>query len=104
MSQPWNPPPPSYTAPTTAPNNNLVLAIIATVISVLFCCVPHGVVSLIFALQVNKKAEAGDTQGALNAAKQAKMWAFISIVLAVLGLIIGMIFGVLNTFLTYSRG
>lgn len=102
MSQPWNPPPPSYSA-TPAPNNNLVLAIIATVVSVMFCCIPHGVVSLIFALQVNKKAAAGDIQGALGAAKQAKMWAFISIVVAVIGLVIGIIFGVLNTLLNYGR-
>lgn len=97
MSQPWNPPPPPATPP---PNNNLVLAIIATVISVMFCCIPHGVVSLIFATQVNKKASAGDMQGALNSARQAKVWAFVSIALAVIGLVIAIILGVLNVVLT----
>lgn len=93
MSQPWTPPPPPGGAP---PNNNLVLAIIATVVSVIFCCIPHGVVSLIFATQVNKKAAAGDMGGALNAARQAKMWGFISIALAVIGLIVAFVLGVLN--------
>ena len=62
MSQPWNPPP--VNASSQAPNNNLVFAIIATVVSVIFCCIPHGLVSLIFALQVDKKAAAGDIAGA----------------------------------------
>jgi hypothetical protein len=96
MSQPFNPPPPPGGA---APNNNLVLAIIATVVSVLFCCIPHGVVSLIFALQVNKKAESGDMAGAMNAAKQAKLWGFVSIGVAVVGFVIALLFGVLNAVL-----
>jgi ABC-type Fe3+ transport system permease subunit len=95
MSQPWNTPPSSQ-----APNNNLPLAIIATVVSVLFCCLPHGLISLIFALQVNKKAAAGDTQGALNAAKQAKTWAIVSIIVAVIGLVVAIFFGALNAILS----
>ena len=71
MSEPWTPPPPGN-APATVPNN-LVLAIIATVVSIMGCCLPHGLVSLFFATQVNKKAAAGDIQGATDAAKQAKM-------------------------------
>jgi len=98
MSQPWNPPPAGIPAQT--PNNNLVLAIIATVVSVLFCCLPHGLISLIFALQVNKKAAAGDIQGALNSAKQAKTWAIVSIIVAVIGLVVGLFFGVLNAILS----
>jgi hypothetical protein len=97
MSQPFNPPPPPG---GVAPNNNLVIAIIATVVSVVFCCIPHGVVSLIFALQVNKKAEAGDMLGAMNAAKQAKLWGFISIGVAVVGFVIALLFGVLNAVLS----
>ena len=96
MSQPWNPPPIS----SEAPNNNLPFAIIATVVSVLFCCIPHGLVSLIFALQVNKKAAAGDMQGALNSAKQAKTWAIVSIIVSVIGLVVAIFFGVLNAILS----
>ena len=98
MSQPWNPPPLNASSP--APNNNLVLAIIATVVSVLFCCLPHGLISLIFALQVNKKAAVGDMQGAVNSAKQAKTWAIVSIIVAVIGLVVGIFFGVLNAILS----
>jgi hypothetical protein len=77
-----------------------VLGILATVVSVMFCCLPHGLISLIFALQVNKKAAAGDVQGALGAAKQAKTWGIVSLVLSVVWLVIAIFLGVLNVLLT----
>ena len=52
-----------------------------------------GVISLIFAMQVGKKEAAGDTAGALNAAKQAKMFAWIFIILGVVALILNIVFG-----------
>jgi|SRR2546423_6474775 len=90
MSQNWTPPPPA--GGSAAVPNNLVLAIIATVVSVIFCCLPHGLVSLIFALQVNGKAAAGDIDGANRAAKNAKTWGMVSIILAVVGLVCWIIY------------
>ncbi len=95
MSQPWTPPPPPFSGPATI-GNHLPLAVIATALSFFFCCLPHGLVSLIFALQVDKKAGTGDIQGATNAAKQAKLWAIISIIVAAVGLVISLAFGVLG--------
>ena len=90
----WTPPPPPG---MPAPNNNLTLAIIATVVSVVFCCgLPHGLISLVFATQVNKKVAMNDMVGAVNSARQAKMWALVSIVIAVLGIVIGFALGILN--------
>ena len=80
MSQDWTPPPASGT-PSTVPNY-LVLAIIS-----LFCCLPLGVVAIIFAAQVNGKVAAGDTAGALDASKKAKMFSYISIGLGLAGII-----------------
>jgi ABC-type Fe3+ transport system permease subunit len=99
MSQPWTAPPPpgTYGQP---PDNNLVIAIIATAVSFLFCCIPHGLISLIFATQVNKKAQMGDMQGAVNSAKQAKTWAIVSIIVSVIGLVISIFFGILNAVLS----
>jgi hypothetical protein len=93
MSQPLNAPPPVSGVAGTVPNN-MVMAIIATVVSVMGCCLPHGLVSLMFAMQVGKKEAAGDIEGAKNAAKQAKMWAWISIIAGALGLVLSLIFGV----------
>ncbi|SRR5258708_7702720 len=86
-------PPPPLNSTATVPNN-MVIAIIATVVSVMGCCLPHGLVSLYFSTQVNKKAAAGDIEGATNAAKQAKMWAWISIIVGALSIVLSFFFGV----------
>jgi t-SNARE complex subunit (syntaxin) len=78
----------------------MVLAIIASVVSLFICCLPHGVVSLIFALQVNKKEAAGDIDGATKAAKQAKMFAWISIIVSAITLILWFVFGIFSVILT----
>jgi len=53
----------------TPPPNYLVFAILATI----FCCQILGIVSIVFAAQVNSKWNSGDTQGALIASKNAKL-------------------------------
>jgi hypothetical protein len=89
MSQEWTPPP-SSGAPASVPNY-LVLAIIS-----LFCCLPLGIVGVIFAAQVNGKVAAGDTAGALDAAKKAKMFSYISIGLGLVWIIVWIILTVLG--------
>ena len=88
MSQEWTPPP-SSGAPASVPNY-LVPAIIS-----LFCCLPLGIVGVIFAAQVNGKVAAGDTAGALDAAKKAKMFSFIAIGLGLAGIVCYVLFVVI---------
>ncbi len=54
--------------------NYLVQSILATV----FCCLPLGIVAIIFAAQVNGKIQAGDMPGALSASKNAKTFCWIA--------------------------
>ena len=70
MAQEWTPPPSSGTT-TTVPNY-LVPAIISAV-----CCFPLGIISIIFAAQVNGKVASGDIQGAMDASKKAKLFSYI---------------------------
>jgi len=70
------------------PANNLVFAILATI----FCCLPLGIVSIVFASQVNSKWAVGDTQGAYDSAAKAKRFAIWSVVLGVVG---GVLYGIL---------
>lgn len=54
--------------------NNLVWAILTT----LFCCLPMGIVSIVYATQVDGKRAAGDLAGARQAADKARFWALMS--------------------------
>lgn len=74
MSQDWTPPP----AAGAAIPNYLIPAIIS-----IFCCTPLGIVATIFAAQVNGKVASGDTAGAADASKKAKLFAYIAIGLGV---------------------
>ena len=55
--------------------NHLVKAILATG----FCCLPLGIVAIVFAAQVNGKLDIGDYAGATIASEQANMYGNISI-------------------------
>jgi len=61
--------------PPAAPvENYLVFAILTTVL----CCLPAGIVAIIYAAQVNGKVQMGDLAGANVASENAKMWCWIS--------------------------
>ena len=78
----------------TPPPNHLVWAILST----LFCCLPLGVASIVFAAQVNSKFAAGDMAGAQDSSEKARkfaLWAtIIGAVLAVLYILLVVVLGV----------
>ena len=61
-------------APVPRVPNYLVQAILVT----LFCCVPFGIVSIVYAAQVNGKLQAGDYAGAVEVSKKARTWCWVS--------------------------
>ena len=75
--------------PTEQVPNHLVLAILVTA----FCCLPFGIVSIVYAAQVNSKAYAGDIQGAMDASRRAKTWALASLGV---GLLVGVAYFVIG--------
>lgn len=58
------------------PGNNMVLAVLTTVL----CCLPLGVVSIIYASKVDSLYNAGDYDGAVSAAKSARTWALVGLI------------------------
>ncbi|MBD0861802.1 CD225/dispanin family protein [Gordonia sp. zg691] len=67
------------------PDNNLVWAILSTVL----CCLPLGIVSIVKSTSVSKLWAAGDYAGAQRAADEAKKWAMWS---AITSLVLGVLF------------
>ena len=67
-----------------APPQNIPNYLVPAIISTVCCCLPAGIVSIIFATQVNSKLKVGDIQGAMDASSKAKMWFIIAIVAGVI--------------------
>ncbi|GAA1275893.1 hypothetical protein Psi02_01400 [Planotetraspora silvatica] len=88
------PPPGGYGAPPTPPNNHLAMAIITTIL----CCLPLGIVSIVYSSQVNSKWAAGDYQGALASSESAKKWWIAAVItgiaFSVLYIIVFVVIGV----------
>lgn len=58
------------------PPNHLAMAIITLVL----CCQITGIVSVVYASQVNSKYAVGDYDGAMRASENAKTWWIIGLV------------------------
>ena len=89
MSEQWSTPSPAGASANI--QNYLIPAILATV----FCCLPLGVVAIIFAAQVNSKVATGDIAGAMESSKKAKMFMFIAVGLGLLSWICAIVIWVL---------
>lgn len=68
------------------PPSNLVWAILTTI----FCCIPFGIVSIVFAAQVNSKWAMGDVAGAQESSRKARRWAVFA---AIAGVVTAVLYG-----------
>ena len=65
------------------PSNYLVLAIVCTVC----CCLPAGIVSIVYAARVNETYARGEYDLAQKYASQARTWGIVGVVLGGIGVI-----------------
>ena len=70
------------------PNSYLALAIVSTIL----CCLPAGIVSIIYATKVNSAYADGNYDEANRASKNAKTWGLVSVGIALFGWIIYILF------------
>ena len=70
------PPGPGQPLGGTAPNIPSYLW--QSIVLTLCCCLPFGVVAIVFSSQVNSKLAAGDVTGAMDASRKARMWCWIA--------------------------
>lgn len=69
--------------------NYLVQSILVT----LCCCMPLGIVAIIFSAQVNSKLASGDLAGARDASAKAKMFAWIGFAFGLVAILISLLMG-----------
>ena len=82
--------PPSTPLPQENIPNYLVPAILVTI----FCCLPAGIVSIVFAAQVNGKVARGDLAGARSSSNNAKTWAWVAFGLGIASAVITVVVGI----------
>lgn len=90
----------AFEQPLEAPNNNMALSIVGTILGLCSpCCIGLiiGIIAIVKSSQVNNKFMSGDFNGALSASKSAKTLAFTAIGLGVLGILF-------NVFIIISFG
>ena len=66
------------------PSNYLALAIICTVC----CCLPAGIVSIVYAARVNETFERGEYELAEKYSSNARTWGIVGLVIGGIGVII----------------
>jgi hypothetical protein len=93
----YTPPPPSapprFETPHAAPVQQIPNYLWQSIVVTLCCCLPLGIVAIIFAAQVNDKLRRGDIGGAMEASKKAKMFCLIAFGLGLVVIAIYAIFG-----------
>lgn len=67
--------------------NHLVGAILTTI----FCCLPFGIVSIVYAAGVNGKVAAGDLAGARAASDKAKTWMWVAFGCGIVSIVLSII-------------
>lgn len=91
-SSPYTPPATSsYPSPLRIGvpiQNYLWQSIVVTV----FCCLPFGIVAIVYAAKVDSLTAAGDFNGASAASATAKMWCWVSLASAVIPFLIWLLF------------
>lgn len=71
------------------PNNHLAWAILSTI----FCCLPLGIVSIVYSSKVDGLYNAGDIKGAYDAASKASSYAMWGTIIGLICILCGVCVG-----------
>ena len=67
-----------YVQQANVPVGSVPTYLAPSILVTIFCCWPFGIVSIVYAAQVNGKLAAGDYAGAVEASGKAKTWCWLS--------------------------
>lgn len=85
------PPAPSYGASSNPAGMNIPNYLWQSIVITLCCCLPLGVVAIIFSAQVNSKLAQGDVSGAMEASRKAKMFCLIGLALGLVAIVLSLL-------------
>ena len=84
------------------PEINYVPYLVLSIISTVCCCLPFGIVGIVFSVKINSALNAGNYEEAAQNAKMAKIWTIVSfvvgLVVGILYFIFGIIVGIDNSY------
>lgn len=67
-----------YTSTSSGPGRHVPSYLAQAILCTLFCCLPFGIVAIVYAAQVNGMLAAGNYQGAVKASASARTWCWVS--------------------------
>lgn len=65
--------------------------LVPAILSAIFCCVPAGIVAIVYAAQVNSKKQMGDLAGAADASSKAQTWCYVAFGLGLITVVLNVI-------------
>ncbi|HET7932326.1 MAG TPA: CD225/dispanin family protein [Rhodanobacteraceae bacterium] len=77
--QPAAPATPAAALPVAGTPDYVPNYLVPSILLMLFCCLPGGIVALVYASSVNGRLAQGDRAGAIAASKSARLWCMISV-------------------------
>jgi hypothetical protein len=72
----------------SGPAPNTTLWLVLSILATLFCCLPFGIVAIVYTAMAMSRAGAGDYAGANDKLRFAKIWFWVSVGVSLLFLIL----------------
>lgn len=82
------------------PNDLLVWSILSTV----FCCLPTGIVAIVYSSKVNSLWDAGRHAESIEAARKAKIWNIVGLVIGLVSLVMCIVYFVVALSVINANG
>ena len=68
----------------------------ASIAATLLCYLPAGIVAIVYSAQARSKSQVGDYAGASHAARNARIWLIVAVVLGIVAIILAFTLGILG--------
>jgi len=74
------------------PGADIPTYLVPAILTTCCCCMPFGVVAIVYAAQVGEKLATGDYASARRSSDSAKTWCFVSACAGIVGFVVWLLF------------